>query len=38
MGEYKICGEKSGEFRAFNTLNYVDRVIAALGMQQEEVD
>jgi len=38
MAGYKVCGEKSGKFRAFNTLNYVDRVVTALGMQYEEVD
>ena len=30
MCAYQVLGEKNGEFRAFNTLNYVEKLIAGL--------
>ena len=36
MCEYQLLGEKSADFRAFNTLNYIEKLIA--GLTQEEVD
>lgn len=36
MTEYKIMGQKESEYKAYQTMNYVDMLIA--GITQEEVD
>jgi len=36
MTEYKIMGQKESDYKAYQTMNYVDMLIA--GITQEEVD
>jgi hypothetical protein len=36
MGEYKVLGQKAGEYKVYQTINYCQRIIE--GGEQEAVD